>query len=95
MSNTFANKVRKLKAVANQFDPHSNAQKVQLLSDLSKCALKTTPSLVTYSDLLLFLQAMPHDRKVLMAARKEMARLAQVLRLFGPTGRSEQRVVIE
>ena len=79
MSTTFGRKVRKLKEVVARFDVRSNAIKLHTLQDLGGCDLPVSKALIGYCDLLLFLQAMPPNKKMLLAARKEMGRVTRLL----------------
>ena len=79
MSTSFGRHVRKLREVVVRFDARSNAIKQHALQELARCELPVSKALIGYCDLLMFLQAMPPNRRVLMAARKEMGRVARLL----------------
>ena len=81
MNTSFGNHVRKLSKVVASFDAPSNAIKLDALRELARCELPTTKGLIGYCELLQFIQAMPPNKAVIVAARKEMDRVTRALAL--------------
>jgi hypothetical protein len=75
----FATKVKRLASVSARFDEQSNKVKLRTLQELSGLELMVSRGLVAYVDVLLFVVAMPPDRKVLDLAKRELIRIAGML----------------
>ncbi len=79
MSTSFGNHLKNLGEVVARFDAKSDASKLRTLQQVAHCRLPATKALINYCDLLLFLQAMPPNKNVLLAAQNEMGRVSRFL----------------
>jgi hypothetical protein len=79
MNNNFHRLSKKLREIANHFDAESNALKISIIKDMAGNRIPFTGALTSYFETLLFIMALPPDKKTFDLAEREVLRLTKIL----------------